>query len=323
MAIITDPKTGLIVSAPYQSNQFDDAKKARRWLTFFASRVVDAVGPASLPASPVEGTTVVVAATDTTHPNAVARYSTELHAWEYVAPWNGLAVTDLSRIVWTFNGSSWAAPSSNSALPAWLANHPDAPTATQHADSCEFESLPSDWTQQDQVGSTWSAGSAALSIEGGGLKLATTTAQRARVHHYLRPATPINWRVVAKLSFGRQNVSYSNFGISLVDAAGSSCLFGVSEGGALGLYNPKPDTSPYTQIQLGLSAAYLRAIYNGATITFAYSLDGRVWFELPGFTEKIGQRINAVTRYGVGVSGNTSATPAIILGCDFFRVWAL
>ena len=107
MSVIVDPKLGINVYAPFQSNQWEDSKKARRWLSFFASRVVMDTSCTALPASPAEGDTVLMSSSDPIHASEIARYSTELMAWEYMAPWAGLTVCDTSGNEWYFSGSAW------------------------------------------------------------------------------------------------------------------------------------------------------------------------------------------------------------------------
>ena len=107
MSVIVDPKLGINVYAPFQSNQWEDSKKARRWLSFFASRVVMDTSCTALPASPAEGDTVLMSSSYPIHASEIARYSTELMAWEYLAPWAGLTVCDTSGNEWYFSGSAW------------------------------------------------------------------------------------------------------------------------------------------------------------------------------------------------------------------------
>lgn len=107
MSVIVDPKLGINVYAPFQSNQWEDSKKARRWLSFFASRVVMDTSCTALPASPAEGDTVLMSSSYPIHASEIARYSTELMAWEYMAPWAGLTVCDTSGNEWYFSGSAW------------------------------------------------------------------------------------------------------------------------------------------------------------------------------------------------------------------------
>ena len=107
MANLTDPNTRMLLNAGYQSNQYIPVKRDRRWMSFFSSRVVSDTACASLPASPVEGQAVIIAGG--TNANAIARYSTELAAWEYLTPWAGLTVQDATGASWSYSGSVWAA----------------------------------------------------------------------------------------------------------------------------------------------------------------------------------------------------------------------
>lgn len=125
MSVIVDPKLGINVYAPFQSNQWEDSKKARRWLSFFASRVVMGTSCTALPASPAEGDAVLMSSSYPIHASEIARYSTELMAWEYMAPWAGLTVCDTSGNEWYFSGSAWVQnPTAGiSALAATVSTH--------------------------------------------------------------------------------------------------------------------------------------------------------------------------------------------------------
>jgi hypothetical protein len=162
MAVITDPKTGIIVSAPFKSDQWTDVKRSRRWMTFFMSRVVSDTACVTLPVSPVEGQIVIMDSSDVAHGNDLARYSTELSAWEYLDPWDGLQVKDASGTEWFYANSKW----NKSIIPTWVSKSPrDYPSpSSPYDDEFDGDALSGAWTWYKQGGAT-------AQLQGGGLTL--------------------------------------------------------------------------------------------------------------------------------------------------------
>lgn len=291
MAVITDPKTGLIVAAPFRSSQWEDAKKCRRWLTFFASRVVSNVACTTLPASPTEGQTVIMASTASANANAIARYSSDLSAWEYLTPWNGLAVTDASGVGWAYTASGWgqqAAGGSSSSLPTWVTSHPRTPPATPNAwdDELDEMSLGSVWTWVNQGGAT-------AQMINGGLLLTAALGNGFTLRSVSRPAPgAAPWEVTTFMDNVSAKENTSAFGgIGVRNASnGSILMLGVVLGATYWtlMLNPlTPNGSTYVQgvarSQMNISASrgtYLRVKNDGTNLIFSASLDGYAWDEI-------------------------------------------
>lgn len=122
MANLTDPNTGMLLNAGYQSNQYIPIKRDRRWMSFFSSRVVADAACRNIPPYPTEGYAVIVSGG--INNGCIGRYSSELGSWEYMQPWAGLTVQDVTGASWSYSGGAWAQQlsgggSGSSSLPPW------------------------------------------------------------------------------------------------------------------------------------------------------------------------------------------------------------
>lgn len=307
MAVITDPKTGIIVSAPFKSDQWVDVKKCRRWLTFFMSRVVSQMGCTTLPVSPVEGQVVVMASTDGTYPNQIARYSTDLLDWEYLAPWDGLSVSAANGAPWYYCEGRW----SQYLLPSGL-----------HSDTADFSTMPSGWVSWDilpnanqSIPPAWSPGTAAISAQGGDLKIVPTSTNYKNISASLRSITPTNWRLTANISVCRRT-PYTYAGICLTDANGLLSCFTINHDGKLCYYQPIAGSSTVV-MTLALNSCWMRVTKSGSNLIYEYSIDGRAWFDFATRTIGAAYEVGTPTKYGICCCGNT--TPGAI-ACSAFYV---
>ena len=291
MATILDPKTGIVVAAPFRASLWEDAKRCRRWLTFFASRVVANVACATLPDSPAEGQTVVMAPNASANPNAIARYSSDLSAWEYLTPWNGLAVTDAAGVGWAYTASGWgqqAAGGSSSSLPTWISAHPRTPPATPNAWDDEFDgaSLGADWSWVNQGGAT-------VQMVNSGLLLTAALGNGFDLRSVAKSAPgAAPWEVTTYLDnvSAEENVN-AVAGLGVRNATtGEIQLLSVEIGGSYWTLSVNPFTydgsthiKGWASATLNISASrgtYLRVRSDGTNLIFSASMDGYAWDEI-------------------------------------------
>ena len=302
MTVITDPKTGIIVAAPYKSDQWVDVKKCRRWLTFFMSRVVSQISCASLPESPVEGQVVVMASTDSTYPNHIARYSTDLLAWEYMAPWDGLQIKDSSGGDWTYLNSIWNY--STVVIPNWVSSHPRTPPASPNAWDDEFNnsSSLSEWTWYKQGAST------ATFVNGGLLITASLNDANDPNYDYsmlMRDVPSGDWEITSYVDNISSNESTSAscaIGTRNI-AAGKCAMMGLVLGASynivsvFGYYTNSPHDFPYAKrVQVNVRSSggiYLRIAKSSGNLIYSISVDGHSFDVI--YTIAIGSDFSFVT----------------------------
>lgn len=345
MSVIVDPKLGINVYAPFQSNQWEDSKKARRWLSFFASRVVMDTSCTALPASPAEGDTVLMSSSYPIHASEIARYSTELMAWEYMAPWAGLTVCDTSGNEWYFSGSAWVqnptagisalattvsthtaqiaalqagGTGGGGSLPSWLATHPDAPPAVAGAYDDEFTADSSAWSWVNQGTATYAIGASCLSVTAPGVDGDNF---RMRVKSVtgsfdLRAKITVQPTVLANYATGGFLLRNSTSG-KLISLALS---YNSGNGGwtflCANFTNP---TTPQSVIRVGPYSSmtiYVRCTNNGTNLDLYYSADGRVWTQIGSVA--LSAFIGSVDQFGIYAdSANESYSTTTI--CDWVR----
>lgn len=322
MAVITDPKTGIIVSAPKGSDQWTDAKKARRWLTWALSRVVSDTACATLPASPVEGQAVIVSGG--TNANAIAWYSTDLGAWEYMAPWAGLVVQDTTGADWIYSGSAWAVRPSGggtvTGLPSWVSGSLDTPPAAPNAWDDEFDgsALASEWAWDN--GATISAFSV-----GGGLLQVVPTAPETQTSVLYKPISG-EFEIAAKLRLAYVNAAnYFLAGLAAGSPSGGWLTWNVVPSiNDLARHDFSSSTTrtDYQDSTCGLGQHnqpyYLKLKHSGGQLQCYGSPTGRSWTAL-GSVQAVGagNTLTSVDRAGLSFGG--AATPHCTVEVEWIR----